>query len=129
MPILQTVLGFVWKRPWIIVILTLLVVAGVLKLRLRSSEAALAKEKTANAAMSAALKEQNQTVADWMNAAVAQTRRAEVAEKEASRLRTVTATRIERVLSEPVPKTCSAAVAWGAEFGARVGQEWEEAAP
>lgn len=127
MPVLQPIIGYIAKRPWIVAIAALLVIAGVLKFRLQSAQLSLAREKASNASMSAALKEQNQAVAEWMNAAVAQTRRAETAEKEAARMRVLTAARVERVLTEPVPADCPGAVSWGAEFGSQVGKEWEEA--
>jgi hypothetical protein len=129
MPLLLLLKELLLKRPWIIALVALTTVAGVQSYRLRSAQLDLARAKASNAGMAAAVKEQNSAIADWMTAAVAQHDRAEAAEKAAARIRVVTVTRVERVLAEPVPSDCPSAVSWGAEFGARFGTGWEEAAP
>jgi hypothetical protein len=128
MALLLLLKDLLFRRPWVLAIALLLLLCGFQTFRLRSAQLALARARTTNATSAAAIAEQNAAVSGWMEEALRQHARAEAAGKAAARIRVVTVTRIERVLAEPVPSDCPAAVSWGAEFGARLGQDWEEAA-
>lgn len=67
---------------------------------------------------------QNRAVEQWQAAALEQAEWVQRAGTEAAYVRVITQSKVIRVMQEPVPKECEAAVDWTAERGRAWGRAW-----
>ncbi len=126
MPVLSAIGGYLLKRPWVLALVALLLLSGGLYLKLKVVKGKLAQVQSQVELLSQKIGEQNRAVEAWKSAAGIQAARATEATDAAARARKASAGRVARILSEPVPAACPAAVQWAAEKGIEMGKSWEE---
>jgi hypothetical protein len=121
------ILGFVWKRPWVIALGALLLLSGGLYLRLKAVSSKLDQVNRELAVVSAEIEVQNAAIEAWKAATADQTDRVSVARRAAVRQRTASDARVRELLAAQVPAACSDAIRWAATTGRAIAAEWEEA--
>lgn len=104
---------------------------GVLQLRMgaaqqraETAEAALELCKRERGDLEAAIAKQNTAVAALQAASKAQAERVATAAQEAAQARRDAEARVRRIMAQPVPQECAAAVRWGAEQAAVLAEGW-----